>query len=215
MNLNFDIRFIVVAFLSLLISIVVHEFAHAWVAYRLGDDTAQRQGFMTLNPMAQIQRHTYGAFLLPLLGPIFGVLIGWGSVPVDASRVNRKYSIRNAEFMIAIAGPVANILLALVSVGLYAIAVRVIEPSPDINPIIHITVMLVQVNLFLAAFNLMPIAPLDGYTVLRSKAPDSWRPAVEFIEQNGPMLFIVVLLVGSRLFRPLAELGWFLLSVVR
>lgn len=215
MYFNPDVRFVAVAFLTLLLSIVVHEFAHAWVADRMGDDTARRQGLLTLNPLAQMQRHKFGSFLVPLIGPMFGMVIGWGSVPVDYVQVDRKYTLRQAQFRIAIAGPLANLLLAALALGVYAIFAQMVPPYERAgNPVFSFTVMMVQINLLLAAFNMLPVPPLDGFTVLSASAPRTWTPALTFIEQNGAMLFALVFIVGSRLFGPLAQLGVFLLQAV-
>ncbi|MGK0358223.1 MAG: Zn-dependent protease [Bradymonadia bacterium] len=209
---------LVVGYIAILISVVFHEFAHAWVADRLGDDTARRQGLLTLNPMAQIRRHPVGVLLAPLIGAYNGFLVGWGSVPVDPSRVDSKHSVRHAQFLIAVAGPLANVLLVAVSLGLYAIAIRSGSfggPGAAGNPFIDITNMLVRVNVLLAVFNMLPIAPLDGFTVVSSKAPDSWRPGLDFIENNGMMLLIVVIVFGGAVFGPVLRFSYFLLAAVR
>lgn len=212
MNLNFDIRTLVVGFLAILISLVVHEFAHAWMAYRLGDDTAARQGRLTLNPLVIMREYPIGAVVAPLLGAMSGFLFGWAATPVDIRRVRRDVDQRKAAFLISIAGPVSNVLLAALSVGLYAIFVR---QGAWAQPLVHLTVMLAIANVIFAVFNMLPIPPLDGFTVLASRAPASWAPALQFMQQWSLMLFLALIMFGGRIFAPFLGLIQALLIAVR
>lgn len=209
---NADIRTVVVGFLAILISLVVHEYAHAWMANRLGDDTPKRYGRLTLNPLVLMKNYPIGSVVAPILGAFSGFLFGWAATPVNPSNVRRGISLRKAEFLIAVAGPVSNVLLAIASIGLYAVAVRQGEWA---LPVVHLAVMLSMANVIFAVFNMLPIPPLDGYTVLASRAPDSWRPALEFLNQYSLMLFIALIMFGGRIFEPFMRLIQAALIAVR
>lgn len=212
MSFQTDVRTIVVSFLAILISLVVHEFAHAWMADRLGDDTPRRHGRMTLNPLVIMQSYPIGSVVAPLFGAFTGFLFGWAATPVNPSRVRRGISIRKAEFLIAIAGPASNVLLMLLSVGLYAIFIR---QGAWAAPLVHLTVMLAIANVIFAVFNMLPIPPLDGYTVLASRAPESWAPALNMIGQYSMVLFILIIVYGGRILSPFIGLVQSMLHAVR
>lgn len=209
---NADIRTVVVGFLAIVISLVVHEYAHAWMANRLGDDTAKQQGRLTLNPLVLMRNYPIGSVVAPILGAFSGFLFGWAATPVDLGKVRRGIDIRKAEFLIAIAGPASNVLLAIASVGLYAIAVR---QGAWAQPVVHLAVMLSMANVIFAVFNMLPIPPLDGFTVLASRAPDSWRPALDFLNQYSLMLFIALIMFGGQIFQPFMRLIQAALMAVR
>jgi Zn-dependent protease len=141
-----------------LVSLSIHEFAHAWVAYIFGDDTAKRMGRLTLNPLAHIS--VFGTIILPLL-------IGLGfarPVPVSFAVLNKRQI-----FGVAIAGPASNILLALVLAGAFHVF------RLHLIPVVGNYVLLaIFINFVLAVFNLLPIPPLDGsrmvYASLKSTA---------------------------------------------
>lgn len=154
----------------LLVAMVVHEYAHAYVAYRMGDSTAKEQGRMTLDPRANIYP----------IGFLFGVLVGFavlGSAPVN------RYRMRNPRwgmFWAVLAGPVSNLLLAivfalplrfgLVPASWYALRDTFLLPAP-----ITVWWQMIFMNVLLFVFNLLPLAPLDGWTVVLSALPP--RPA--------------------------------------
>lgn len=209
---NADIRTVVVGFLAILISLVVHEYAHAWMANRLGDDTPKRYGRLTLNPLVLMKNYPIGSVVAPILGAFTGFLFGWAATPVNPSNVRRDISLRKAEFLIAIAGPASNVLLAIASIALYAVAVRQGEWA---QPVVHLAVMLSMANVIFAVFNMLPIPPLDGYTVLASRAPDSWKPGLDFLSQYSMMLFIALIMFGGEIFRPFMRLIQLALIAVR
>ncbi len=119
MNIDFTtLRDIVVVLVPMILSLTVHEFAHAWTAHKLGDDTAASQGRMTLNPISHID--IFGTLLIPIFSVISGGigLIGWAKpVPVSPHRFHRNVTMRNGMIITALAGPASNILLALVVGG--------------------------------------------------------------------------------------------------
>jgi Zn-dependent protease len=135
-----------------------HEFAHAWVATKLGDDTPELEGRVTLLPLAHID--WIGTTLLPFISSLFGngALIGWGK-PVNTNPAKLKWGL-NGLLLVALAGPVMNLLFAFV---LLIIAAIFRTAVPDIS---LFAVMAAQVSVYLAVFNLLPVPPLDGSKLL-------------------------------------------------
>lgn len=150
------------------LSLSVHEWAHAFTAFRLGDDTAARMGRMTLNPIAHID--PVGTLLLPLLGVPFG----WAKpVPINPNRFDRQVSLRTGIVLTAGAGPLSNVVLALVSaLGLVGVA----RLAPGHGTARYLLEILLIVNVALAVFNAVPIPPLDGSRVVDGLLPDRLRP---------------------------------------
>lgn len=177
--------------IPLVLSLTVHEWAHAWSAFRLGDDTAQRLGRLTLNPLPHID--PIGTLLLPLLGVPFG----WAKpVPVNPNRFNRRITMRAGMMITAAAGPAANVVLAVGGTILLGLLIRV-EPDMLHEPsavaeLLQVTILL---NVALAVFNMLPIYPLDGSRVADGLMPRRWRPAWERFVQFGPIALLAVLLM--------------------
>jgi Zn-dependent protease len=153
-----------ITYLGLIILLTFHEFAHAWTAWKCGDDTARLQGRLSINPIVHID--PIGTVLLPLF-MIFGpaglsrFVIGWAKpVPFNASNLNNRF---RDEMLIAMAGPAMNIILAVVLVGFARVAVLFgSETATDL--LLHMAAL----SLILCFFNLIPIPPLDGSHVLRN-----------------------------------------------
>jgi Zn-dependent protease len=149
---------------ALILSIILHEVAHGFMANRLGDPTARLAGRLTLNPIPHID--LFGSIILP--GLLFithaGMLFGWAKpVPYNPYNLrNRKWG----EALVAAAGPGTNLLIAL----LFGIGLRVMAPA-DVTPFVVIVGYIVYVNIQLAFFNLIPIPPLDGSKVLAAFLP--------------------------------------------
>lgn len=156
----------------LILSIGIHEFAHAFTAYKLGDVTPKNQGRVTLNPFAHID--PLGLLLVVIAG------FGWGK-PVEFDIYNLRNPKRDV-LLIALAGPLSNILLAFV--------LHVFSVFYGINPIIN---QLLMMNLVLAVFNLIPIAPLDGFNIVTGLLPYDIAYKWRDLEQYG--IFILIALV--------------------
>ncbi len=151
--------------IMLLLSISVHEYSHALAAYKLGDDTAARQGRLTLNPFAHAD--PIGTLLLPLLGVLSGQgMFGWGRpVPYVPNHLTRRVSLRAGEAIIAFAGPFANLVLAVTATGTLFVMQRV-PVAHAILPFKDLAMGLLHLNLVLFFFNLLPVPPLDGSKIL-------------------------------------------------
>ncbi len=178
----------------LLMSLCVHEFAHAWMAWRLGDDTAARQGRLTLNPFAHAD--LIGTYLLPLVG----APIGWAKpVPFSPARFRRDVSMGLGTLLVKAAGPSANVVLAVVAAIVLGVLARF---SPDVvaddSAGLALLLQLIITNVGLALFNLLPIHPLDGGGVADYFVPRSLQPAWERISAAGPFLLMAVIVLASR-----------------
>lgn len=193
---NISILTILVDFMALLFALSVHEAAHATAAYLLGDDTAARQGRMTLNPVAHID--VLGTVVFPLMGLLFGgFFIGWAKpVPFDPSYLTRKIRIKVSAALISLAGPVSNLFLSLIFLVITCLSVRWLAPDPMSRKLLFHGLWLgpdallkmglssslvfflglggelISLNVLLAAFNILPLGPLDGAGVLGGFIPD-------------------------------------------
>jgi Zn-dependent protease len=198
---GFDIRFIMVSFLAIVISLTVHEFAHAWMADKLGDPTPREHGRLTLNPIVLFKAHPFGALLVPLIGAFQGFLIGWAATPVNPRLVRRDITMRKAEFLISFAGPASNLILAVISALLWAAVVRM--QAGDLEPITYLLQMMVFANVFLALLNLMPVPPLDGFTVLEALSPKN--PIIPFVKNYSLIVLLLVFMYAGHIFRPVMQ----------
>ncbi len=172
-------------------SIVVHEYAHGYVAYLYGDDTARFQGRLTLNPLKHIE--LFGSIILPLILVITkaGFILGWAK-PVPYNPSNLKGG-RKAHVMVAIAGILSNIGLAVIFGIIIQLAPMLGVESLSATAIASfykITTAIVLLNIVLALFNLIPIPPLDGSKVLFAFLPPRLAHIQTFLEQWGMMILI-------------------------
>jgi Zn-dependent protease len=182
----------------LLLSFVVHEFAHAWVARREGDDTAERLGRVTLNPIPHID--PFGTILVPalLLATRSPFLIGWARpVPVDPRKMRDP---KWGDVRTSLAGVAANLLLAML---LTLLAVGVVHASriwPNAALLESLEVMVIggiRLNFLLLVFNLLPVPPLDGGRVLYHMLPARWAAGYQKLQGVGVLIFMGLLMTGT------------------
>ena len=209
------IRDIVVVLVPMILSLTVHEFAHAWSAHKLGDDTALAAGRMTLNPIPHID--LFGTILLPIISVVTGGIgfIAWAKpVPVSPYRFKRTVTMRTGMMITALAGPASNLVLAFLVCGAWMLIDRLgLGGGGDggdlaVKGRMSVDLLLGRIffmNIGLAVFNLLPIPPLDGSRVL----PQAWQErmaryslvvffafilAINFI---GGVLTVPVVLIGK------------------
>lgn len=170
----------------ILVSMILHELAHGVVAYWLGDDTAKREGRLTLNPLKHLDPVL--SVVMPLLLLAMGMPIFGGAKPVPINTRNLKHGVWGMA-LVAVAGPLTNILLAFVAFVIgYATGVLM-----DLGVAGVICWRFITVNLGFGVFNLIPIPPLDGSRVLYALAPDGVRRVMEGMERWG--IWAVMILV--------------------
>lgn len=198
--------------IPLVLSLTLHEWAHAYSAYLLGDDTAAMKGRLTLDPLAHMD--PLGTFLLPLLGVPFG----WAKpVPVNPVRFTRSVSMDTGMAITALAGPLANVALAIGCAVTYGLLWRF---APEFllanDAVTFLLTSSLTMNVGLAIFNMLPIPPLDGSRVLQRFLPTRLRPQWESFNRAGPILLLVVIAVGARfLSGPIGAVTGALYAVVR
>lgn len=177
-----------------LTSMPLHEWAHAWAAFQLGDDTAARRGRLTINPLAHLD--PMGTLSLVIFG------FGWGK-PVPVSPYRLRGSMRRGHALVSVAGPLSNLVLAMLA----AIPFRLGWLSPfSAGSVISLSGILLQfisINLALMIFNLIPFPPLDGSRVLAWLLPRPWAAKLDRLEQFGSL----GLMLGLYLLSSLGILG--------
>ncbi len=173
----------------ILLALTFHEFAHAYVAHRFGDDTAKLSGRLTMNPLAHLD--PLGTIM------IFIVRFGWAK-PVPVNPRNLK-NPKKDMLWISAAGPLSNMLLALLSGLLWRLMSKagIVADQSSMMGILKIMVFLsLQINLALAIFNILPIAPLDGSKILFGILPDRFAKHIYLLERYGPFILMGLILYG-------------------
>ncbi len=174
----------------LIVSLTVHEAAHAWAADRLGDSTARLLGRLSLNPLAHID--PVGTVVFPLVALTTGLpLIGWAKpVPVDFRNLRAP---RRDFALIAAAGPASNLLMALAGAGVFGL---MRGGDGDLGLAVYGIGMFVVLNVLLAVFNMFPIPPLDGGNVLMGVLPPSMSAVIDRIRPYGIFVLYALMLSG-------------------
>jgi Zn-dependent protease len=185
---------VVVWFLPVIFAITVHEVAHGWVAKKRGDTTASMLGRLTLNPIKHID--WIGTILVPaiLVLSFTGFIFGWAK-PVPVNDNNLRHP-RVDMALVAIAGPIANLLMAFIWAGIARIGVSV-ELEAVSLPLIYMGIAGISINLVLALINLIPIPPLDGSRVLACLLPPKWAWHFNRIGSLGLIVLLVLLMTDT------------------
>lgn len=184
-------KLIVVAVL-LLFAFPVHEAAHAWVAYKQGDATAKLFGRITLNPVVHFDK--IGALMTVVSVAIGGLIIGWAKpTPVNTANLRDR---RNGEVIVALAGPVSNWLMAVVGAVIFRVMWAMSLPAPNI---VWLAVYyFVLFNVVLGIFNLIPVPPLDGSTLLfRFLSPRQVWQIRPVLYQYGIFILLFIVILGG------------------
>jgi Zn-dependent protease len=205
-----DPIFFVFQIVVLVFSVIIHEVSHGFVAERLGDPTARLLGRLTLNPLKHID--PFGSIILPLLLSLVpgGFVFGWAK-PVPYNPMNLKRPVRDAA-LIAAAGPVSNLVIALIFGLLVRLGVGVGIPGVSGALFVNLAALIVLVNVSLAIFNLVPIPPLDGSKILAAFIPRAAAGAYAALERYGFFILIFYIAMGAPFIGPLIS-GLFMLLV--
>jgi Zn-dependent protease len=215
--LGIDLTYALIAFLVLIFSLTVHEAAHAWSADRIGDPTARHLGRVSLNPLVHID--PIGTLLFPAVAMTTGLpLIGWAKpVPVDPRNLRDHW--RQKYMLISAAGPASNLVLALGAAIVFQLVAPTLVPGVGglfnaVGPLASVLVQLVQLNVLLAVFNMVPVPPLDGGNVLAGVLTGPAAEAFDRLRPYGFLILYALMLSGVlwTLVGPIerALLGWLL-----
>ena len=173
---------------TLLIAFTVHELAHAWMASRLGDNTARSLGRITLNPLAHLD--PVGTLMLVVVG------FGWAK-PVPVNPSNLRGSPRKSMALVAIAGPVSNVLMAMVVAVPFQLGLVGLRGATSVGNVLPSLEFLLSqfifINVILALFNMIPLPPLDGSKVLVGILPPDLAYRYRTIEQYGPIILLALI----------------------
>lgn len=180
----------------LILSVIIHEISHGYMADRLGDPTARLQGRLTLNPIKHID--PIGSIVVPLITSLAGFTFGWAK-PVPYNPYNLKNK-RQGEFLIAAAGPLSNLAIALAFGTIIRFTV-----AGEMTPFIQIASYIVIINIILAVFNLIPIPPLDGSKLLFSFLPNQHGRVRAMLEAYAPFLIVIVIFFLWEAISPIIE----------
>ena len=213
-NTPWKIIALITAIPGILIAIAFHEYAHAFIADKLGDDTPRRQGRLTLNPFKHID--VYGMILLLFVG------FGWGKpVEVNPNNFKRTISIKKGNALVSLAGPVMNFILAIIFSIILALYLRFGFIFAITNPVGHTLALIIRyiiaINVGLGVFNLIPLPPLDGSKILVALLPEKARA---WYTNNERLLYIVFIIVwvtpiATMLISPIiGGINKFLLSLI-
>jgi len=185
-------------YIVLLFSLSFHEAAHAWAAFRLGDDTAMREGRISLNPIVHID--PIGTVLLPLIMFLSSgtPLFGWAKpTPYNPANFRRDRTMGQGHVLVASAGPLSNVLLAVLFTLALFVAVRAGLLQSNPGPVLRLLVDGVSINVLLAVFNLVPLPPLDGSKVAAWGLPRGLADLyVRVVEPYGSWILLLLFATG-------------------
>ncbi len=183
--LNSSPQLLISAIITLLVSFTVHEFAHAWMATRFGDDTPRLYGRLTLNPLSH----------LDLMGSLMLLFVGFGwAKPVPVNPYALQRSSTSARMWVSLTGPLSNLVLAVVaSIPFWFRLIPFAYPSHSLLPTpFSFLIEFIVINLSLMLFNLIPISPLDGKEVLDYFLPENLSRRLDAIQPFGPVILLVL-----------------------
>lgn len=176
--------------IAVVAGITIHEFAHAWMANRLGDPTARLEGRLSLNPIKHLD--PIGTLVLVVLIFTAGLGFGWGK-PVPVNPYNLKH--KKGEMWVSLAGPLSNFILAILVALVFAFIPTSISAGWS-RDFINLIVIVISVNVMLGIFNLMPIPPLDGSKILFSFLPPGRNEIKLFLEKYSLVIFFFLIFFG-------------------
>ncbi|MDR3542575.1 MAG: site-2 protease family protein [Desulfosporosinus sp.] len=205
---GFDLPTIIANIPALMIGFAFHEFAHAWVADRLGDPTPRSQGRLTLNPISH----------LDLFGTLMALLyrFGWAK-PVMTNPRYYRGNKKRGQMLVALAGPIMNLLTAFVVMFLWILTMHWMQASAWSDIISLVFQSTVFMNLGLGLFNLLPIPPLDGFAVLVGVLPRRFAPQLRVLEQYGMIILVILLftnIVGNELYLVMQGIASVYLTII-
>lgn len=192
---------------AIVVALTFHEYAHGRMAYILGDPTAYNQGRLTLNPIPHID--WVGFFMLLIFK------FGWAK-PVIVNPYNfRSISIKKGMMLVSIAGPLMNIVLAFLAMIIYKLLLPY-SGGEWINSTLILVEPFIVINLILAAFNLIPLPPLDGSKVLAGLLPDAGAQKMYELEQYGPLILLLLIFTGlvGKIIWPLVHILYRILDML-
>ena len=201
--------------LAFIPAIILHEVAHGFIAYKLGDTTAKSQGRLSLNPLRHVD--PFGTVILPIMllfvgGPVFGYA---KPVPYNPSNFKNK---RQGELLVGLAGPLANLVMALIGAVIFSImgsALGSVGNSINSATMVYYTIyavflpQFILINLYLMFFNLIPIPPLDGSSIIGFLLPERFLPQYYKVQQYALPIFLIILFVVPY-FLQVDIIGWYL-----
>jgi len=180
---------------ALLIALTVHEYSHGRMAYHLGDNTAKAHGRLTLNPIDHMD--PIGLLMLAMAG------FGWAKpVPVNPVNFRRDIDMRQGMLLVALAGPLSNLIMAFLFLGVSEIFIRLTTPYAALGPFLTlefthpVLFWIIRLNVFLAVFNLIPVPPLDGSRILRALVPLKYEEYFNYLDQYGFIILILLIISG-------------------
>jgi len=191
----------------LIISVIIHELSHGYMADRLGDPTPRLQGRLTLNPLKHLD--PVGSVVVPLITSLWGVTFGWAK-PVEYNP-NNIQNKRQGEFLIAAAGPASNLIIALIFGTIIRFAIGMNNVSA---PFIQVCTYIVVINIMLAIFNLIPLPPLDGSKLLFALLPNQYGRLRMTLEMYAPLFILIVVFFLWKIVSPIIPFAFRLFTGV-